>query len=307
VNAFRVLKPGPFSTIQDSGRVGYSHLGLTQGGPLDFRSFALANRLVGNNIDVSALEITLGGVELECLMQTTIALTGAFCPFTLNGKPKPLWQTHLVNPGDTVSIGFAALGVRAYLAVNGGFGGPKWFGSQATVVREKLGRPLAAQQILEANSCSWQPQQKLDFRAQPSLRKQATLDFVPGYQWEQLSSDAQQQLLNHTFTISKHNDRMGYQLEGASIETGSPTLESEGIAKGAIQITGDGKPIILMRDRQTIGGYPKAGSVTSQSLDILAQLTQGASIQFNAISAEQSVDALRRYQLDIETCPILEL
>ena len=307
MNAFRVLNPGPFTTIQDSGRFGYSHLGLTEGGPMDFRSFALANRLVGNPINTAALEITLGGVVLECLVQTSIALTGAFCPLTLNGKAIALWQTHRVNPGDTLSIGYAALGVRAYLAVCGGLLGPRWFGSQATVVREGLGKKLEAEQFLTAGLCSWQPQQKLDYRAQPSLRKHATLQFVPGYQWSQLPMTAQAKLLNNPFTISKQNDRMGYQLQGCEIKTQIPELASEGITNGAIQITGDGNPIVLMRDRQTIGGYPKIGSVISQSLNALAQLTQGDTVRFEAISAEKSIEYFKRYQHDIETCALIAI
>ena len=307
MNTFRVTKPGPLTTIQDQGRFGYAHLGLTEGGPMDKRSFALANRLVGNPVDAAALEITLGGLELECLRDTAIAVTGAFCPFSINNQPKALWQSHPVRKGDVISIGFAALGVRAYLSVCGGLREASWFGSQATVIREGLGQALLKEQILDAEPCSLMPRFKLDYRAQPSLRKYAVMQFVPGYQWADITEQEQQKILTGEFFVGKQNDRMGYRLEGEKINTRLPQLTSEGICTGAIQITGDGDPIILMRDRQTIGGYPKIGSVISSSLDTLAQLTQGARIRFEIINAEQSVQQYRQYCHDMEQRPLQTL
>ncbi|MDX1474020.1 MAG: allophanate hydrolase, partial [Reinekea sp.] len=130
---------------------------------------------------------------------------------------------------------------------------------------------------------------------------------VPGYQWADITEQEQQKILTGEFFVGKQNDRMGYRLEGEKINTRLPQLTSEGICTGAIQITGDGDPIILMRDRQTIGGYPKIGSVISSSLDTLAQLTQGARIRFEIINAEQSVQQYRQYCHDMEQRPLQTL
>ncbi len=304
---FKVIKPGPFTTIQDAGRLGQSHLGLTEGGPMDFRSFAIANRLVGNPIENAALEITLGGLSLQCNDTTYIALTGAFCPLLINGKPQPLWQSHKVKQGDIIDVGYAALGVRAYLSICGGFDSPLWFHSRSTVVRERLGKALQEGQILKWHNCDDEPNYKLDYQQQPSLRKKATLDFVPGYQWNDLSAEAQQTFLNSEFQVSAYSDRMGCQLDGPPIPTGIERIYSEGIAAGSIQVTGEGKPIILMRDRQTIGGYPKLGAITTESQSVLAQLQQGSVLKFNQISLPESVDRLRDFDSEIRNAKILEL
>jgi len=305
MKTFSVIKPGPLTTIQDAGRIGQNRLGLTEGGPMDYRSFALANRLVGNDINAAALEVTLGGLTLKCLSQTSISLTGAFCPLSINGKPAQLWKSHLVKSDDIIEIGFAALGARSYLATSGGFDGPVWFSSQATVIREGLGTALAKEDVLESQPSNIQ-NFKLDYKHQPSLRKQAALQFVPGYQWHQISTESQQVFLTNPYKVSPRNDRMGYQLAGQTIHTGIESIYSEGISRGAIQIPGDGQPIVLMKDRQTIGGYPKLGSVITQDLDTLAQLTVGTSVSFQQVTPEYALEQFRSYIQEISDCELLQ-
>lgn len=297
---FKVLKAGPMTTIQDAGRRGYSHLGLTEAGPMDYRSFAIANRLVGNSINTAALEIALGGLTLECQQSATIAVTGAYCPLIINGKAVSLWRTQSVQRGDIVELGFAALGVRAYLAVAGGFESPTWYGSQSVVLREGLGEALQPGDGLNLRTSAGAPPLQLRFADQPSLRRRATLYFVSGYQWEDIPPESQQRLLSETFTVSARNDRMGCQLEGAPIETGIDSIYSEGIAAGSVQVTGGGTPIILMRDRQTIGGYPKLGAVTAESQSVLAQLPQNSSIRFRHITAREATEQFRAFHNGIQ-------
>lgn len=298
--SFKVLKAGPLTTIQDAGRTGQSHLGLSQGGPMDYRSFVIANKLVSNDNHAAALEITLGGLQMQCLESTNIALTGAFCPLFINGKAKANWQSHLVNKGDVVKVDFAALGVRAYLAFGGGIDSPTWFASQAIVVRENMGQALANGDVLKLKESVTVKPKRLHFSEQPSLRDSATLDFVAGYQWQALKPEAQNSFLNTEYKVSAKSDRMGVQLTGEAIETGIKQIYSEGIATGSIQITGAGTPILLMRDAQTIGGYPKLGSITSASQDALAQLRQGATIKFSLISPERSIELLREYHQKLD-------
>lgn len=299
MSGFLVHKPGPYTTVQDGGRFGVSHFGLSEGGPMDRRSFVIANRLLDNEPTAAALEVTFGGLELAVLENTCIAVTGAFCPLTINGKNKSLWQTHSVKKGDVLSLGFAGLGVRAYLAVRGGFKESVWFNSQSVVTREGLGAPLKATQTLSFEPYHHTLETKLDFQKQPSLRKKAVLDFVEGYQWSSFRDSEKMKLLTHSYEVTKQNNRMGYRLEGPAVETGSRRLLSEGICAGAIQITGDGQPIVLMRDRQTIGGYPKAGSLTLESMDTLAQLTQGSKVTFQPISPDRAIEKRRKYEADM--------
>lgn len=301
---FKVNKAGPLTTVQDAGRRGQSHLGLTEGGPMDVRSFALANRLVGNHISAAALEITLGGVEFECLTPMTFAVTGAFCPLSINGKPRKLWRSYSVKAGDIIAIGFAALGVRSYLAVTDGVQSEHWFGSQSTVIRENLGRRLQADDVIATSGKCAAGLFELDYRQQPSLRKKAELEFVAGYQWDAIPEYSQTQFCDSEFSISARNDRMGYQLEGPRIETGIKRIYSEGIATGSIQVTGEGQPIVLMRDRQTIGGYPKLGAITSASQSVLAQLPRGALVKFSRLSPEQAVQKRKQFFNELQCATI---
>lgn len=292
---FSVLQSGPLTTFQDLGRTGQMALGLTEGGPMDARSFVIANQLVSNEANKTALEITLGGLSLQCLAPCSIAITGAFCPVTINGKPQSLWKTLKLNANDQLKIGFAALGARAYLAVSGGFDAPVWFDSSATVVREQIGKPLVKEQQLHGHESYHTTQRSLPYLQQPQLKKHAELRFVKGYQAKLFSALAQRTFTSGQYQLSKQIDRMGFRLEGDLIELNQRELYSEGIARGSIQITGEGQPIVMMRDRQTIGGYPKIGAVVSPDLDKLAQLTQGAKVSFVPISADEAIKVYRDY------------
>ncbi len=303
MTTFKVLSAGPLTTFQDQGRIGQHSLGLTEGGAMDNRSFAIANRLTNNPINTTALEITLGGLKLECLQPATVTLTGAFSPLLINGKAKALWKTHQLKAGDRIEIGYAALGVRSYLAVSGGFQSDTWFNSASTVVREGIGQPLKSGDLLT----TYQGQAAIghiNYLAQPNLRKQLELRFVAGYQWQQIPPAQRQLFLSSRFAVSSQNNRMGYQLDGPTLNSGIEAIYSEGISRGTIQLTGEGKPIVLMSDRQTIGGYPKLGSVITSDLDKLAQLTTGAEVSFKTISAAQAITHYRVYVHEIETLEI---
>ncbi|MFC3701642.1 biotin-dependent carboxyltransferase family protein [Reinekea marina] len=301
MNLFTVIQAGPLTTYQDLGRYGHMAKGLTEGGPMDARSFAIANQLVDNDIDKTALEITLGGLSLKCLAACSIALAGAFCPITVNNKPQPMWKTLHLKKNDQLNIGFAALGARAYLAVSGGFLAPVWFDSSATVVREEMGKPITKGQVLEGHESYHTTTKSLPYLQQPSMKPHVELRFVKGYQAKHFSEEALAVFTRQPYKLSKQIDRMGFRLEGEKVPTSIRELYSEGIAKGSIQITGEGQPIVMMRDRQTIGGYPKLGAVISADLDKLAQLTQGATVVFNPISADESIQLYRDYWQSIQT------
>ena len=139
MSGLRITQPGLLSLLQDGGRFGHHRIGLSNGGPLDPQAFYWANRLCDNPTNSSCVEITIGGLSLEAELATQIAVTGAEVVLTINGQPRPLWQTHAIKPGDQLTVGFAKQGCRAYLSVTGGFRAPLQFGSSATVVWEGIG------------------------------------------------------------------------------------------------------------------------------------------------------------------------
>jgi biotin-dependent carboxylase-like uncharacterized protein len=300
MSGLKVIQPGIFSLSQDSGRFGLHGIGLTTGGPMDGDAFRWANRLCGNTQSATVIEVTVGGLILESSIKTTIAVTGANIPLTINKKPAALWQSHGIKPGDRIELGFAIAGSRGYLAVAGGFQIEPIFNSVSTVPREGLGgltqdgAPLQAGQILPCQALEHHlvpvsvPKQRLPDYAD----NQARLRVILGYQQDSFSKMQKQLFFSSEYTVTDSSDRMGYRLNGANIAPSIDGILSEGICLGAIQVPADGQPIILLNDRQTIGGYPKLGSVLSLDLSKLAQLMPGGTIQFEAISLEQAHNLL---------------
>jgi len=287
-----VKKPGILSLIQDAGRFGAFNVGLTNGGPIDSAAFQWANRLCVNELNATAIEISLGGLALIAQLDTTIAVTGANMPLTINGQIKELWRSHHVKTGDVIKLGFATQGVRSYLAVAGGFTIPESFGSTSTVCREGIGglsgEKLKGGDILPCASKYRATNLILIERLRPRFSKEAILRTIPSYQQQHFSSQQQRLFFSSEYTVSKSFDRMGYRLEGKKILCDIDGILSEGICHGAVQIPPDGQPIVLMNDRQTIGGYPKIGAVSSIDTAKLGQLNQGCKVRFEPISMEQA-------------------
>jgi len=292
MSGFTVKHPGLLTLVQDRGRFGAHNLGLTTGGPLDTLAYDWANRLLGNDQNATGLEVSFGGLSIDANVDTVIAITGAKKPCKINGKDIAQWQTLSIKKGDVLEMGFASEGVRAYLAVAGGFDISPSFGSSSTVVREKIGGihgdKLQAGDHLPCQPCSIQHHQKLEDDHLPTYGKQATLRVVKGYQQAVFDHIQQWRFFNSEYQVTERSDRMGFRLEGEVIHSNMVGMLSEGICHGAIQIPADGQPIVLMNDRQTIGGYPKMGSVIPLDTARLAQLTPGSIVRFEAISLEQA-------------------
>ena len=290
MTGFIVKQPGLLTLIQDLGRFGAHNLGLTNGGPLDAQAFAWANRLLGNPANASALEISFGGLSLESGIDTAIVVTGAELPIKVNGETIAEWQTHPVKRGDIIELGYTTRGTRTYLAVAGGFAIPASFGSSATVVREKIGG-LNGDKLQENNQlpCASQTLQQNYYLAdddRPQYAERAILRVVPGYQQNTFDPVERHRFFSSPYRVTDRSDRMGFRLEGEAIKSDINSMLSEGICHGAVQIPADGQPIVLMNDRQTIGGYPKIGSVIALDTAKLAQLNPGSTINFEPISAE---------------------
>lgn len=293
---FLVKQPGMLSLVQDIGRFGSFNIGLTNGGPMDKHAFYWANRLCGNDLEATTIEITVGGLSLIAQVDSIISITGATMPLHINGRSKCLWRTYHIKAGDIIELGYAVNGLRSYLAVNGGFDIPEVFGSTATVNRENIGGisggKLLSGDILPCKTDMNKTKNKnnvmLPEEFWPMYKKDLTLHTIPSYQQHSFSSHSQRLFFTSEYTVSKNCDRMGYRLEGRAIKSDIDGILSEGICQGAIQIPADGQPIVLLNDRQTIGGYPKIGAVISGDTAKLSQVTQGAKIHFEPISMEKA-------------------
>ncbi|MFT5657705.1 MAG: biotin-dependent carboxylase-like uncharacterized protein [Gammaproteobacteria bacterium] len=292
MNGFTVKQPGLLTLIQDRGRYGAHNLGLTTGGPLDKLAFDWANRLLANDVNASCLEISFGGLTLISSIDTNIAITGADMACKLNGDHIEQWRTHTIKKDDLLEFGYATTGVRAYLAVANGFNIAPSFGSSATVVREKIGG-LNGDKLQPGDELPCQPSLPVNALSvaetdRPQYTDNVILRVVLGYQHQAFSAIEQLKFFNSDYALTERSDRMGFRLEGETIHTDMVGMLSEGICHGAIQIPADGQPIVLMNDRQTIGGYPKIGSVIPIDTARLAQLSPGSSIRFESISLESA-------------------
>ncbi|EME3980758.1 biotin-dependent carboxyltransferase family protein [Vibrio alginolyticus] len=282
----RILTAGPLSLLQDLGRFGHQAIGVSTGGPMDEHAFLWSNRLLGNDRNAAQIEIAMGQFSCEFYAETTIALTGADMAATLNGQPIAFWQSYPVRQGDQLALRGARSGMRAYLAIQGGFKVPTPLNSCATVIRDELGGLQGVGEKLNSKDyirySASQPMATKQVLPQfiPQYSQQVTLEVIPGYQYDLFTPEQRQRFFNASYTLTPQMDRMGCRLSGEPIECQRRNLISEGIALGAIQIPADGQPIVLLRDRQTIGGYPKIGCVTAKGLSQLAQCQPGAEIRF---------------------------
>lgn len=301
-----VLRPGILSLLQDAGRFGQHRIGLTNGGPLDPLAYHWANRLCGNTgadspySNATALEVTIGNCKLQAQCTTRVAVTGAELPVTINDRPAELWRTHILQPGDVLTLGYRRnpqpAGCRTYVAVSGGFQIEPMFGSTATVVREGIGGlnglALQAGDQLPCREDTSSPLWSVPESERPHYPPTVTLRMIPGYQQELFSATQKQRFFQQTYTVSERCDRMGYRLTGNPVTADVDGILSEGICLGAIQLPADGQPIVLLNDRQTIGGYPKIGSVLSLDLAQLAQLLPGGQVNFIPITIHCAHNAL---------------
>lgn len=283
---FKVIDPGVMALLQDTGRFGYQHLGVTTGGPMDEYAFDWANWLLGNPRGAVSVEITYGHTVLDAEADMDIALTGADLGATLNGQYLSPWQSLTLRAGDRLTFNTPVNGLRAYLAVAGGFGAITRLGSAATVMREQLGGLDGTGQRLLKDAYI-QPQAAVATRGRvmpewaiPDYAEPVQLGLIAGYQYDRFAVSERMKLLTGDYTVTSNIDRMGYRLSGEPVLSGQSGIISEGIAFGAVQIPQDGQPIVLMRDRQTIGGYPKVGCVFSLDVARLAQRMPGSRVGF---------------------------
>ncbi|MBV4484086.1 biotin-dependent carboxyltransferase family protein [Pseudomonas sp. SWRI153] len=281
----------PLCLLQDAGRFGVRHLGVTQGGAADGCSMSWANWLLGNALNAAVVEITLGGFAVVAEDDCLLALAGADLGAQIDGQPLAPWRSFILLKGQILRFNQPLLGARVYLAAPGGFAAPKVLGSSATVVREALGGldgmglPLAKGATLGYGGEALAVRE-VPLTLRPDLAAGTPLDVVLGAQIGQFSGQSLFDVFNSAWTLDSRADRMGIRLLGKTLEYQGQPMISEGIPLGAVQVPPDGQPIVLLNDRQTIGGYPRLGALTPLALARLAQCLPGAQVRLRPVVQE---------------------
>ncbi len=273
-----VLSPGLLDLPLDDGRFLAGRYGLARSGPADPYAARVANRLVGNLPGAPVLEFNLAGPELLVLKDAVFAFAGFGVRPRKNGEEVPAWTSFFARAGDRLAFPPAGGGMRGYLAVAGGFALMRFFGSASVDLKGRIGRPLKAGDRLGVES----PVARVAGRAfRPRYRpeREVRLRLRPG---PQASAEALAALTRETFEVADA-DRMGVRLAGAPVPGGEVT--SEGVPLGAVQVPPSGKPILLLADRGTLGGYQKPALLLPEDLPKAAQLRPGDRVRFVLDSA----------------------
>jgi KipI family sensor histidine kinase inhibitor len=292
-NAVEILGVGLPVLFQDLGRQGLVSQGISRSGAADRESLAAANRLVGNVPDAATLEITLGGFSLGMRGQGVMAVTGARVQVTIttaSGKriQSPHHQAFAVEEGDIVTLSIASSGMRAYLAVRGGFDIAPVLGSCATDMLAQIGpEPLKGGDVIgiaDAPAGSLIALGETPAFAMPRADETVTLDIVLGPRTGWFTQGSVDRFLKEEWTVSAQSSRVGIRLQGEALEREiAGELPSEATIRGAIQVPASGQPVLFLVDHPLTGGYPVIGNVASHHLDLAGQVPVGARIRFNAL------------------------
>jgi biotin-dependent carboxylase-like uncharacterized protein len=298
-----VLRPGIFTTIQDSGRWGYQHLGVSVSGAMDGLSHRAANAAVGNSRDAATLEATLAGPEVRIEEDTTIAIAGADLQPTVDGSEVRSQTPVRCRAGSLLQFGARRAGARAYIAFEGGVSVPPVLGSRATHVLSGLGgaggRALKAGDriplgVVRAATRAAPASRQVGSGSVPARGGGARLRVLPGPQVDHFAEDALDALQRSRYTVSPQSDRMGYRLGGGGPLTRASAADmiSDVTFPGGIQVPPSNDPILLMADRQTTGGYPQIAIVITADIPLAAQLAPGDWVEFQLCSRADAISAL---------------
>lgn len=288
---------GPGATIQDAGRFGLLRFGITPAGPMDAFAFATANAVLGNAPEDAAIEIGPGGIALGCDAPLLLAFAGGGLRWTRDHQALPSTARVILRPGEVLRARAGAWGQWGYLAVPGGFDVPRVMGSRATHVRSGMGglegRVLAGGDRLVSLRAPDRDFAEGEIDGVWLAPTRAPMRVLLGPQDDHFTASAVELFLGASWTITAAADRMAYALEGPSIAHGRDfNIVSDGVALGAIQVAGNGKPLVLMADRQPTGGYPKIAHVCRADIGRLAQLRPGQACRFTAVDLEEARCAL---------------
>ena len=298
-DAIEIIATGLQTLVQDAGRHGMARLGISPSGALDAPSMRQANRLVGNPVHQPVLENLLGALQLRCHGRATVAVTGADAPLTLRAASGRQWPVArhacvALDDGDTLSLGAPSAGVRCYVAVRGGWQVAPVLGSCATDTLAHIGpAPLCPGQRLAVGRAvpatarpAVQPAERHP-PAWPRAGDEVTLDVVLGPRTDWFTPEALALLQSQPWRVTPQCSRVGVRLQGAQplVRIRPDELPSEGTVTGAIQVPGNGQPVLFLADHPLTGGYPVIGAVASHHLALAAQIPVGCSVRFRACHA----------------------
>lgn len=316
-----VIKSGLFDTVQDLGRYGYQRFGVVVGGVVDPLSHRVANLLVGNEEDAATIEMTLVGPVLLFEEDAVVAICGGDLSPMIADIQVPMWKPVFIRKGSKLRFGPAKRGSRAYLAVAGGLDVPVVLGSRSTYVKAGLGgmdgralrkgdvlyfrRESKLVEVIKGKFGSSTPFQAADWgittKITPNLSDTYEIRVMRGRQYELFDEDSQYRFWNETFVVSSQSDRMGYRINGPLLRLKEPKeMVSEAVTYGSIQVPPDGNPIILAADRQTTGGYPKIGQLSSIDFPKLAQAKPGDRLSFKEVTIEESQQFFVKQEMDLK-------
>ena len=304
MSTLRVVEPGLFTTIQDLGRPHAMIHGIPAGGAMDRFAHRAANRLAGNDDTAATLECTLRGPVLEALRECVVAITGGEFQPEVNGASVPMWTSFHLAAGDRLAVGRRRSGARAYVAVAGGIAGDRWLGSLSTnsmVGRGGMhGRALVAEDEILVAREGVAPAAGRTLAAGLRPDYSGRLHALEGPHFHDLPSSTQELLFGSAFTVGHASDRMGYRLEGPLLEPAETEVLSFVLVPGAVQLPPGGRPILLMADHQTAGGYPVVAGLVGASLGTAAQLAPGDELTFVRATSEEAtwMRAAQRSALD---------
>ena len=298
-----VIDAGIGNSIQDSGRFGFRRMGIAVSGCLDEMLARCANALLGNSPDCACIEVRAVGPKLAVRQgRVRLALVGEVSAILIRADGSETgiqpWQSVLLDPQDELQIGFLA-GGTAYLAVSGGFSTPLQLGSRSTYQRAEIGSPMVLGLLLPCIAAPL-PDAHV-FAADPWRHESGAIRVMLGPQEDHFKPEALNDLCSHGYLVTAQSDRMGVRLEGAALAHLTPAaadIVSDGVTPGVIQVPGNGQPIILLADCQTVGGYPKIATVISADLPRLGQVKPGQAIRFQVVDAVQARQALRRRETE---------
>ncbi|MCY6959069.1 5-oxoprolinase subunit C family protein [Clostridium brassicae] len=319
-----VISPGLLTTIQDLGRYGFRKYGVIVSGAMDSFAHRVANILVGNEEGEATLEITLLGPKILMNEDTLISICGADLSPKINDVFMPMWRPVYVKKGSVLSFGKNNYGARAYLAFAGSFNIEGVMGSKSTYLRAEIGgyegRQIKKGDILSLKDCSEigkkiiytlslnvnddgfsYPKWFVSSKIIPNYINNFNVRVVKGGEFDYFCEDSKKALFKNSYLITPQSDRMGYRLKGENLQLEEPLeMISEAVALGTIQVPADGNPIILLADRQTTGGYPKIGQVSSIDIPIVSQMKPGDRISFSKITLKEAQELYIQREKDIQ-------
>lgn len=279
----KVINPGLFSSIQDRGRFGYREIAVPQSGSMDHISAGIANALLDNHVDCAVIETTLHGPILEFQQPTTIAISGAEMSATLNERLLSNSKAYQVKKGDILKFGKLRSGVRCYLAVQGGFQTEKILNSRSFYTGITSKNRLAINDFI-VFGCKEVKRIKTigGLQLKNQFFETSAIEVYKGPEFEHFSTEEQQKLLAFQFHVSNRSNRMGYFLDELVVKHAKSIITSP-VIPGTVQLTPSGQLIVLMKDAQTTGGYPRVFQLTEKSIAIMAQKKVGDPIHFSKI------------------------